>query len=582
MTLRSVLAFWVVLLSTVALAFACAPGARAETPTWRFAPALAPPPPPDVLPAPYPVPVGRVGQISFWAPNRGLIITGGSGPVPAGLYAYNGLSWHQLASVCGGSEGRIAWAGPDEFWTISDQRGGQELPPQLRVSVQSISLCHFLNGQVVGSYAMPLEQPDSYLRMNAAACYGPTDCWFGGEDGASPNTGAFHLHWNGSSISTVYAPEDHAVTGMINFEDQLFESVQIRESDIFPPSAPAGHPAIIHTIAPTGASPFANLYLFPAPHTLLPEYEPKEPPYDLEGFTLASDGAPLGAGATQLWAAANTDSNLGRGLTVLHCVEAACAGGKWSQVAPEGRAKFGGMTAESTLAPEPGSETAWLPLHSEGYAKVARLNANGSLEEQILPGSQESELGDLGGAGAVTCPAQHDCWMATTAGWLFHLSDGTEYPQDTDPNFAGVITYRPPDEGVPEVYPFGQPSEDTLANQLVSSATSDPPASVTPTAKHLKAKPLVTHVKSRLMHHRVLVISFVLTARAHVQVIGRSNNRVVAKTPAKWLSPGPHTLSLDLDPDHWPKKLSFEARPRETSTPSGGGTSGGGSDTIST
>ena len=116
------------LLALGALAPACAAGA-----TWQFAPAEAPPAPPGVAQQPLPVPLGKVGAISFWAPNRGLLIeegtsaegcrtANGTAGVPCGLYAYNGRSWHLLSTVCGAGEGRIAWAGPEDFWTISDRR----------------------------------------------------------------------------------------------------------------------------------------------------------------------------------------------------------------------------------------------------------------------------------------------------------------------------------------------------------------------------------------------------------------------------------------------------------------------------
>jgi hypothetical protein len=575
-------------IAAMATGLACVANAYAgETPIWRSAPALAPPPPTGVAPAPYPVPVGPVGQISFWAPNRGLLISGGSGPVSAGLYAYDGLNWHQLSTVCGGSEGRIAWAGPDEFWTISDQRAGQDLPSQLGVQSQSISLCHFLDGQVVGSYAMPLAQADSYLHMDAAACYSPSDCWFGGQDGASPNVGAFHLHWDGSSVSVVYGPEDHAVTGMVNFSGELFESVQIAASDVFPPSPPIArtNPAVIHRIAPNESSPtFTNLALYPLQGgaKTLPEYQNKAQPYELGGFTLASDGSSLGVGATQLWAAANATSN-SESLTVLHCVEQACASGEgWSQVVPSGTKKLAGVAITSALAPEPGSENVWLSLASELNAKVARMNANGELEAPLVfPGPDEPEVGNRGTAGPINCPAPHDCWMATTTGWLFHYTDGTQYAQDTDPNFAGVITYRPPDAGVPVVYPDLPPVDDSLANQVAPVPTSalSVPAPSTP-AKPVKAKALVRRVKSRLVRGRVLVISFVLTARAHVQLIGRRNHHVVAKTRAESLRAGAHTLSLSLNPAVWPTKLNFEVTP--VGAPTAGGGSVGGSDTIST
>ena len=35
--------------------------------------------------------------------------------VPAGVWLYNGVRWRELSTVCGATDGRIAWAGPDEF-----------------------------------------------------------------------------------------------------------------------------------------------------------------------------------------------------------------------------------------------------------------------------------------------------------------------------------------------------------------------------------------------------------------------------------------------------------------------------------
>src|ERR1700690_4342657 len=111
--------------------FAVAPAsALAGEATWQFAPAEAPPAAPGTTQQSLPVPLGKVGAISFWSPNRGLLIDEGTAGcrttsatgVPCGLYAYNGRGWHLLSTVCGAGGGRIAWAGPEDFWTISDQR----------------------------------------------------------------------------------------------------------------------------------------------------------------------------------------------------------------------------------------------------------------------------------------------------------------------------------------------------------------------------------------------------------------------------------------------------------------------------
>ncbi len=598
--------------SLLLVLLALASAARADgDAVWHSAPAAAPSPPPGAAPAPYPVPVGPVGALSFWAPNRGLLITGGtedpwSGPVAPGLYAYDGVGWHQLSTVCGGAGGRIAWAGPDEFWTIADQRAGQAVVGrQSSFALTSVSLCHFLDGAVVASYAMPLEQPDSYLRMNAAACLGPSDCWFGGQDGQGPSgPGAFHLHWDGSSLTTVYEPEDHAVDDMVDFAGKVFESVRIQRNDFFSSEENQAHPAVIHTIAPAGSeNPFSDLFMFAG--TRLPEYGLGVLPAALQGFSLATDGSPLGESVTQLWAAANPviPSEIPSGSNSASLTLLRYAGGSWSQIKPALPAgvAFAGVGAQigsgpeeqgtsEAVAPEPGTDRAWLSLTGEStQATVAQISADGTVSEvDQLPASQES-VGLHGFAGPIVCPAAHDCWMASTGhagstvpGWLFHLSDGTRYPQDTDPNFAGVISYRPPDAGIPVIYPDVPPLDNSLSNQQAPPPPSAPATSVTaPTGGPTKARPLVVHVKSRFLHHRLLVIGFTLTARAHVQLIARRKGRVVARTPRESLRVGKHQLSLGLNPKAWPTGLQFKATPIDAATPTGGG-SGSSNNTVST
>jgi hypothetical protein len=617
---------------------ALAPGARGEEGVmahWRFAPAQAPPPPPGVAPAPYPVPVGEVGAISFWAPNRGLLVTGGTeesrGPVAAGVYAYDGVSWHQLSTVCGGGSGRIAWAGPDDFWTIADQRPGQVTPSgQPAGTHPALSLCHFEDGEVVASYAMPLEQPGSYLQMYAAACYGPSDCWFAGARGAPPNAGAFHLHWNGSTVTAVYAPQDHAVVGMTLFDGQFYESAQIEEGDAFlpeeespshpPPELPPD-PPVIHTISPEGGelcgeaeSPFCNLVIV-SKRTPLPVYGEGVSAAALQGFDLATDAEPAGTAATQLWAAANPvpngDAPKGSqeaALTVLRLT----AGG-WTQIVGAGSAsplrayeKLAGAShtggrdeggTSGAIAPEPGSESAWLSLSGDFSvqgAEVQRLNADGTAEEPVFLPEAGEGIGYSGEAGPIACPASEDCWMATNSGkdpatgegtvpgWLFHLTDGSSTTPNTDPFFDGadgVITYRPPDAGVPVIYPDAPPPDDSLANQQILPALSAPGAGATsaPAPARKPGKPLLEHVKSRFVKRRRLVIAFTLTARAHVQLLGRRKHRVVAHTRKELLEPGRHELTLSLDPAHWPAKIEFNATPiGSVAPPSGGAGSGAG------
>ena len=88
--------------------------AASGEPTWRLEQPLPPAGPPSAPGSQSQVPIGlgRIGAIEFWAPNRGLLITAGNPPtIPPGLWAYNGQQWHELATVCGATEGRIAWVG---------------------------------------------------------------------------------------------------------------------------------------------------------------------------------------------------------------------------------------------------------------------------------------------------------------------------------------------------------------------------------------------------------------------------------------------------------------------------------------
>jgi hypothetical protein len=581
------------------------------------------------------VPVGGVGEISFWAPNRGLLITGGTaeplnpepgkgpGPVAAGLYAYNGEEWHQLATVCGGADGRIAWAGPDEFWTISDQRTGQSLAGRNTYAAmfESLSLCHFLNGEVVGSYAMPLQLAGSYVPMDSAACYGPSDCWFGGQDGSDGSeSGAFHLHWDGSTVTAVYETGAGPITDMVDFDGEIFESVRV--------GGPANsHPSILHTIASAGSPPplFSGLPIVEAATSAnsgrrpLPVYGSGVSPGILQGFALATDGSAAGEDATQLWAAADPVEWNAGSVTVLHDV-LHHQGNAWSQVIPgpngslppaiEGKmltgasAYLGGSleepAASETIAPEPGSEDAWISLHSRGGnkgAEVALLGPDGTIaEDDVLPSSQEP-VGFRGQAGPIVCPAPHDCWMATNKGadplsneetvpgWLFHLTDGTRYPRDTDPSFAGVITSRPPDSGVPVVYPDAPPVDNSLANQQPPPAPSGPPVQIleAPPGGTTPAVAPVQNVHGRLVRRRTFVLSFTLRIRAHVQLIARRKGVVVARSHAESLRPGPHTLSLLLDPRRWPTGFQLKTTPIGAAAPLNGGAGGAGSnDTIST
>ena len=253
---------WLVALALV-LAAAHAPSAVAAS--WRLEQPL-PPASASGQQVDTPIGLGRIGDIEFWAPNRGLLITAGNPPtIPPGIWVYNGRGWRELATECGASDGRIAWAGPEEFWTVSDGRPGQAIsetgvPPPLADD----TLCHFNGGKIEGSYAAPAFQANSYQQMRAAGCFGPEDCWFAGDPLPSPQIGAFQLHWDGHTLTAEPNPQGHAVQSMSGYDNGLYEGVLIRPS--FEPARPEQEdqlgeeespfePSDLHLIRPSGLSP---------------------------------------------------------------------------------------------------------------------------------------------------------------------------------------------------------------------------------------------------------------------------------------------------------------------------------------
>jgi hypothetical protein len=568
------------------------------------------------------VPLGQVSAISFWAPNRGLLITDGTGrdgcaetnttvAVPCGLYAYNGENWHLLSNQCGataseGRRGEIAWAGPEEFWTISDQRPNGQQAAGRSEGLEDISLCHFLDGKIVASYALPLTAADHYQAMDAAACLSPTNCWFGGQlaEERSTNTGAFHLHWDGENLTEVYSPEDHAVSSMaLAGEGTLFESV------VIDPSLPgdhygaenAAHPFVLHQIDPPGSSTdFHDLFMADGSCELepvcppLPDYESAKP----EGFAGLSLGgdyvAPAAANppVPQLWAVAGQQA--AGGANSVRPIVLRYSAGEWWQMPAIGEqleAQLKGQSALCTADPsacsalsgkvqgvaaEPGIPAAWLALGSnDEEAHIDRLEADpgegrgrdgkGRIAVEEVPLGEAQKLGPRGSAGPIACPAVNDCWLATSRGWLFHLTDdsaNTErtdgYPEDTDPDFAGGITYRPEDGASLQVTPIEAPPEPSVAVESKLPAST---AVQKPTTRTTKA--LVTDVSSHIVHRYTLELSFRLTVKAHVQLLASRRSRRVAQTARETLKAGRHMLMLRLNPRSWPNKLDLKATPLE-------------------
>jgi hypothetical protein len=528
---------------------------------WRLEQPPPPQPPVGVPPAPTPIGLGSVGDIQFWAPNRGLLITQGSGSTVApGLWAYDGQSWHQLSNVCGATDGRLAWAGPEEFWTISDGRPGQAADPKtgLPAPLQDNTLCHFAHGEVVTSYASPAFQANSYQPMHALGCLSPVDCWFAGDPLPAPQAGeAFHLHWNGATLTAEPNPHGHAVQSMRKFEGQLVESVRLAPGDLAA-EFETPLPSAMHAINRKGVTP---------------TFEPVlgAPLYSSEEFPEALDFLRLGADAEELWAAAGglrepPAHSTRAGLTVERYT------GQWTHILGPERPAPGAIDQDvvNSVAPEPGTGGAWLALDSQvdaeapsptATALLAHVSADGTVQTLTLPSEAEAAqgVGPKGAAKQIVCPAVADCWMVTTQGWLFHLAPEGErtHPPDASSAFTHLITFRPPDEGLPQIIPDAPPPD---TSGLRESQTSRSALTELPSATESKIRAaLLSNIHSRLVHGTTLELHFHLAVTARVRLLARRKSRVVASTPARTLAGGNRKLLLALDRRRWPTKLDLQS-----------------------
>jgi hypothetical protein len=553
-------------LSSVASALAGTPIEDDSGAEWAVAQPLPPSPPAGVEEPRVPISLGSIGDIKFEAPNRGALITSGNGSsIPAGVWLYNGVRWRELSDKCGATDGRVAWAGPDEFWTVSDGRRGQAQTSKESPPIEDDTLCHFAPGptgalEIVGSYASLPFLASSYLPMHAAGCIAPNDCWFGGDPLHEPQTGSFQLHWDGSKIEREpYLPEGHGVRDMQPFAGQLYEGLRLLTSDR-PGEVQRPAPALV-------INPQSSATTFEALGEL--------PLYEAGEFSFALDFLHLGADSESIWAAAGAvihtpAGSEEAGVTVLHKT----ASSEWAQVlgpqsSPSGRDRFPQAVVDA-IAAEPETSSAWLALDSKtdadnlsplAHANLVRITTDGTISDELSLPAPGGAYGPLGAARQLVCPAVHDCWLSTLDGWLLHLATSPEQEaektatnRDADPVFASEepITFRPPDEGVPQ-----EPSDELPLD--TSESEAEPPVEVKePPAKVIVTDPLLTHLRSRLLHHTTLQLSFHLAVKARVNLRALRHSKLVASTGVHVLGRGNRTLTLLLNPRRWPTKLDLQ------------------------
>ncbi|MBS1869135.1 MAG: hypothetical protein JSS99_05685 [Actinobacteria bacterium] len=517
-------------------------------PAWR----LEQPAPPAGVPLK--VPLGRPADLSCWSATRCLLATEGNATIPQGLLAYDGVAWHQLATVCSGpaDSTRIVWAGPDEFWTITQ--------PSLPRLGGGLGLCHFEAGLVIGSYSTADESPDPFRPLDAGACLTPSDCWFAGvgsQDPSGQRVGAYHLHWDGANLTSAYAPQGRGVSDLVadraagRYYETTFAGVQREDPDTpVTLATPEFQPFLIHELGAGGAATFADAPFLPSRLDGVPDDGT-----ELLAADVAAGNAPwfVGGGAASGPAAPDGDNVARPPLAVRY------ADGFYREL-PLDATLFGAHDRFTDVAAVPGSDDAWATLQSfaergstTARARVAHLRPDGSVELVKLPAGGAGR----GAAARVAFVSPTEGWMVTNGGWLFHYSDAAAPPRaaDADPAFATLITYRP-NEAVAQAIPDTPPPDDS---QLFAPPPPADPGSGQPPRQHVKRlKALMARISKPTVDKRLrLHLSFTLRRRAKVALLAKRHGKVVARTQYVLLRPGRHTFVLQLARGRWPDALRF-------------------------
>jgi len=528
---------------------------------WRAAP--VPPPPGGTLN----VAVGYVSDISFWAPNRGLMLVAGNASVRPGLFAWNGERWRQLATVCGGGiNGRIAWAGPREFWTITAPSVGNPTSGQ--------GLCHFRDGAVVASYSFHnLPAFEQGLTINAAACRGPSDCWFGGVGGRNANgsrVGAFHLHWDGRQVSAVFHGQGRGVSDLVAHRGQLLES-----SYVGPRAGALGVAPFLRDPEPTpvllrriDGTSFVGDPFRPAALDGVPADGTELRGLDSDGATAWAVGGGAGSGP-----AASGQPVQRPPIAVRRQTD-----GPWRELPLTGDLPTDHWLG--VVAALPGTGAAWASLtqiegSGEGNATagepseplVVGIDADGGTT--VVPLDPQRRTGDAarGGVTAIACPRADDCWAATARGHLYRTGTNAGLTVDADPAFQGTIALRPND-AAEQIVPDSPPADDSRQFappvELPDPAQTAPPAvcDVPALVSRVRVVPRrLTRAQRRARNPRVtLRVSFRLRRRARVGLTARRGKRVVARVRARTLRPGTRRLTLRVRRRSYPTRMAFQLK----------------------
>ena len=151
--------------------------------------------------------------------------------------------------------------------------------------------------------------------------------------------------------------------------------------------------------------------------------------------------------------------------------------------------------------------------------------------------------------------------MVTTEGWLFHLAPEGQRTLGTSeiPGFGNLVTYRPPDQGLPQVPPDAPPADTSGALEEDFIATGKVAEAHASLETNKVTLPLLSHIHTRLVHGTMLEFSFRLSVRARIRLLGKRARRVVASTSTKTFAPGSRKLLMQLNLRAWPTKLALQS-----------------------
>jgi hypothetical protein len=228
------------------------------------------------------------------------------------------------------------------------------------------------------------------------------------------------------------------------------------------------------------------------------------------------------------------------------------------QQAPIETSLFGSEDRFVSISPVPGTENAWVAdqalderASSTDKAKVALIGSDGSARVETLPGSGAGR----GSAQLVAAIGPEEAWLATSAGWLFHYTNGTILPEDSDPSWASTITTRP-NESIEQFVSDTPPADD-------SELFAPPPVQVETKADEAPVAEVIPALLKNISvsrHGLTVTVSFQLTRLADVRLVAKLHGKTIAHTHDERLGAGKHMLSLRLQRKRWPSGLGFQTK----------------------